>query len=112
MAERSAHLVDRVLRGELRWRQWVFTYPAELAIGLCFHAALASAVLRISMRVLFEWLRGRSRAPAAVRRHPAAVVQVQRHSDGMPASWTQICHPLVVPLRPHGPASELVRPCA
>ena len=88
MAERAAHLVDRVLRRELTWRQWVFTYPPELAVGLCFHADLAAAVLRISMRVLFEWLRQRSDEQAA-RRHPAAVVQVQRHSDRA-GSWFHI----------------------
>ena len=82
MADRAAHLVDRVLRPELRWRQWVFTFPAELAVGLCFHADLAAAVLRVCMRVLFEWQRARSSVQTAVRLHPAAVVQVQRHSDG------------------------------
>ena len=54
MADTAAWLVDRVLRPDLRWRQVVVTFPAPIAIGLCFRARLASAVVRVCMRVLFD----------------------------------------------------------
>ena len=71
MNERAAFLVDRVLRPDLRWRQYVVTFRAELA----------AAVTRLCIRVLFEHQRTRApSAPGTAR--PAAVVWVQRFSDG------------------------------
>jgi hypothetical protein len=87
MAEVAAHLVDRVLRPELRWRQWVVTFPAPVAVGLCFRASLAAAVTRVCVAVLFAWQRARAAEGPPNRRHPAAVAFVQRFSDGAGAWW-------------------------
>ncbi len=81
MNERAAFLVDRVLKPDLRWRQYVVTFPADLAVRLCFRAELAAAVTRVCMRVLFEYQRSRAPAAPGIPR-PAAVVWVQRFSDG------------------------------
>jgi len=120
MCEQAAHLVDRVLRPELRWRQWVVTFPRDLAIGLCFQPDLCSAVLRVCMRVLLQWFRDRSApiTPAGVRRvHPAAVVFVQRFSDGA-GPWMHFhvlaadgvfcerAHSLAVSFSPHPPPTQ------
>jgi len=91
MAERAAWLVDRVLYAGARWRQYVITFPAPLAVGLCFRAALAGAVTRVCMRVLFEFQKARAspkkRATGTAR--PGAVVWVQRFSDGAGA-WLHL----------------------
>ncbi len=83
MSERAAHLVDRVLP-EVRWRQWVVTFPWELSRRLAYDRDLAGAVVRVVVRVLFECQR--RRCDTAVgddeRLHPSAVVWIQRFSDG------------------------------
>ncbi len=89
MAERAAWLVDRVLYGEARWRQYVITFPAPLAVGLCFREALAKAVTRVCMRVLFEYQKARADPHAQGTPRPGAVVWVQRFSDGA-GSWLHL----------------------
>ena len=82
MNDTAAWLTDRILVRGARWRQYVVTFPAPLAVGLCFRSALASAVTRLSIRVLFG--HQRRRAPASEGRpHPAAVVWLQRFSDAL-----------------------------
>ena len=81
MSEQAAHMVDRILPGDVPYRQWVITFPSDLARRLAFDAGLASAVIRLVVRVLFSWLRARSSAPVH-RSQPGAVVFVQRQSDG------------------------------
>ena len=81
MSEQAAHMVDRILPSDVPYRQWVVTFPWDLARRLAFDAELSSAVIRLVIRVLFSWLRKRSPAPAH-RSHPGAVVFVQRFSDG------------------------------
>ena len=74
-------MVDRILPGDVPYRQWVVTFPWVLARRLAFDAELTSAVLRLVIRVLFSWQREHSPAPAR-RSHSGAVVFVQRFSDG------------------------------
>ncbi len=81
MSEQAAHMVDRILPGNVPYRQWVITFPSDLARRLAFDADLTSAVIRLVARVLFSWLRARSPAPPN-RSQPGAVVFVQRHADG------------------------------
>jgi len=81
MAEQSAHLVDRVLPEGVRYRQYVLTFPRELALRLAFDADLATAVIQVFMRVLFEWLRERAPQKKETRVHAAAVVFVHRFAD-------------------------------
>lgn len=84
MSERAAFLVDRALP-HVPFRQWVLTFPAELATHLAFDADLAAAVIRVFVRVVFAWQR--ERAPqggpgSAAGAHPGAMVWIQRFSDG------------------------------
>ncbi len=76
MSEQAAHMVARLLPADVPYRQWVITFPSDLARRLAFDADLTSAVIR----VLFSWLRKRSPAPAR-HSHPGAVVFVQRFND-------------------------------
>jgi hypothetical protein len=87
MSDTAAWLVDRILKPELRWRQYVVTFPAPVAVGLCFRTELAAAVTRVCIRVLFEHQRGRADARARGRPKPAAVVWIQRFSDGAVCWW-------------------------
>ena len=88
MAETAAWLVDRILRRDVGWRQWVFTFPAPLAVGLCFRADLAAAVTRVCVRVLADLQRARAPAGAGLPL-PTAIVFVQRFSDGL-APWLHL----------------------
>jgi len=89
MAETAAHLVDRVLRPDAGWRQWVITFPAELAVGLCFNAKLASAVTRLCARILSSFQSRRSNPDGAGCPRPAAIAFIQRFSDGL-GPWFHI----------------------
>jgi hypothetical protein len=60
----------------------VLTLPASLAVGLCFREKAASAVIRLCMRVLFEYQRARSADDPNARPCPGAIVWIQRVSDG------------------------------
>ena len=89
MSDTAAWLVDRVLFRAARWRQYVITFPAPLAVGLCFRAELTTAVTNVCMRVLFEHQRGRAKTDAPGLPRPAAVVWLQRFSDGAGA-WLHL----------------------
>jgi len=86
MAERAAWLVDRVLDTTIGWRQIVVTFPPTLAIGLCFHADLASRITRLCARAISQLQRARAPAdPTLGIPRSAAVCWVQRFSDGLGA---------------------------
>jgi hypothetical protein len=91
MSDTAAWLVDRVLFRAARWRQYVITFPAPLAVGLCFRAELTTAVTNVCMRVLFEHQRGRAKTDAPGLPRPAAVVWLQRFSDGAGAWLHLLC---------------------
>jgi Transposase zinc-binding domain len=59
MRELAAHLVDRVLP-HVPSRQWVFTVPVPMRYRLAFDAPLTRAVLRVFLRAVFSWQRGRA----------------------------------------------------
>lgn len=81
-ADTACWLVDRVLRPEIRWRQVVITFPRALAVGLCFRASLADAVVRLCMRILFEHQRARASRDVVGIARPGGIVWIQRFSDG------------------------------
>lgn len=125
MSDTAAWLVDRVLLPKARWRQYVLTFPPELAVGLCFRSELAGAVTRLCMRVLSEFQRGRADSDAAGVAHSAGVVWIQRFSDGA-GCWLhlhvlapdgvfrELPYSLAAPFEPQPPptpseAAELVR---
>jgi ribosomal protein S27E len=82
MSDTAAWLVDRVLQPTIGYRQFVLTFPAPLAVGLCFREEAASAVIRLCMRVLFEYQRARSGDDPNSKPHPGGIVWIQRFSDG------------------------------
>ena len=100
MNEGAAWMVDRLLRKNVAYRQYVVTFPSPLAVGLCFREKLQNAVVRLCVRVLFEHQRARAEPTAsstptasnastaatdptaAGRLHPGAIVWLQRFSDG------------------------------
>jgi hypothetical protein len=85
MADRAAHLADRGLP-HAPFRQWVQTFPSELARHLAFDADLAAAVIRVFIRIIFDWQCARAAAtataPPGSAAHPGAMVWIQRFSDG------------------------------
>jgi hypothetical protein len=82
MSDTAACLVDRVLRRDVGYRLMVLTFLASLAVGLCFREKAASAVIRLGMRVLFEYQRARSADDPNSRPCPGAILWIQRFSDG------------------------------
>ena len=79
MAERAAHLVDRVIP-HVATRQWVLTVPWKRRWLLARHAELADGVLRIALRRIERWYRkttgrkwGKSGAVTAIRRFGSAL---------------------------------------
>lgn len=80
MAEGSAYLADRVLRPDLRWRQYVLSFPPELARALCFRSELASRITGIVRRALVEWQLARAPNAEMVARS-GGVIFLQRCTD-------------------------------
>jgi hypothetical protein len=56
MAERAAHLVDRVIP-QVATRQWVLTVPWRRRWLLARRSDLADGVLRVSLRAIGRWYR-------------------------------------------------------
>ena len=79
MAERAAHLVDRVIP-HVATRQWVLTVPWKRRWLLARHAELADGVLRIALKRIERWYRkatgrkgGKSGAVTAIQRFGSAL---------------------------------------
>lgn len=79
MAERAAHLVDRVIP-HVATRQWVLTVPWKRRWLLARHAKLADGVLRIALKRIERWYRkatgrkgGKSGAVTAIQRFGSAL---------------------------------------
>ncbi len=79
MAERAAHLVDRVIP-HVATRQWVLTVPWKRRWLLARHAELADGVLRIALRRIERWYQkatgrkhGKSGAVTAIQRFGSAL---------------------------------------
>ena len=75
-------MVDRVLHPAMRWRQYVVSFPPELARALCFRGKLASAVTGIVRRALTEWQLSRAQAGGSQAR-PGGLIFIQRHTDSL-----------------------------
>ena len=77
MAERAAHLVDRVFP-VVPVRQWVLSLPHRLRYRLAWDHDLCRAVVGASMRAVLGFLRHRARETGVVDGRGGAVVIVQR----------------------------------
>ena len=77
MAERAAHLVDRVFP-RVPVRQWVLSLPPRLRYRLAWDHALCRAVVGRTMRAILGFLRRRAREDGVKDGRSGAVTIVQR----------------------------------
>jgi hypothetical protein len=79
MAERAAHLIDHVLP-DVPVRQWVLSLPYRLRYLLAWDHDLCRAVVGVSVRAIFGFLRARARRDGVVRARSGAVAII--HASG------------------------------
>ena len=82
MAERAAHLVDRVLP-PVPLRQWVLTVPHRLRYLMAWDHRLCRAVLAVYVRVLCGWYRRRGRRRGWADPRTGTVTAIQRFGGGL-----------------------------
>ena len=82
MAERAAHLVDRVFP-RVPVRQWVLSLPYRLRYRLAWDHALCRAVVGRTMRAVLGFLRRRAREDGVMDGRSGAVVIVQRFGGAL-----------------------------
>jgi hypothetical protein len=81
MAERAAHLVDRVFP-PVAVRQWVLSLPHRVRDLLAWDHALCRAVVAVDMRAVLGFLRRRAREAGVRNGRSGAVAFVQRFGAG------------------------------
>ena len=82
MAERAAHLVDRVFP-RVPVRQWVLSLPPRLRYRLAWDHALCRAVVGRTMRAILGFLRRRARDDGVMDGRSGAVAIVQRFGGAL-----------------------------
>ena len=82
MAERAAHLVDRVFP-RVPVRQWVLSLPPRLRYRLAWDHALCRAVVGRTMRAILGFLRRRAREAGVKDGRSGAVAIVQRFGGAL-----------------------------
>ena len=82
MAERAAHLVDRVFP-DVPVRQWVLSLPHRLRYLLAWDHALCRAVTGVAVRTVLGFLRQRARREGVVDGRSGAVVIIQRFGGAL-----------------------------
>ena len=82
MADRAAHLVDRVFP-PVPVRQWVLSLPQRLRYRLAWDHDLCRAVVGTFMRAVLGFLRRQARAGGVVDGRGGAVAIVQRFGDAL-----------------------------
>jgi hypothetical protein len=82
MAERAAHLVDRVLP-PVPLRQWVLTVPHRLRYLMAWDHRLCRAVLAVYVRVLCGWYRRRGWRHGWTDPRTGTVTAIQRFGGGL-----------------------------
>ena len=82
MAERAAHLVDRVFP-RVPVRQWVLSVPYRLRYRLAWDHALCRAVVGRTMRAILGFLRRRAREDGVMDGRSGAVAIVQRFGGAL-----------------------------
>ena len=82
MAERAAHLVDRVFP-RVPVRQWVWSLPPRLRYRLAWDHALCRAVVGRTMRAILGFLRRRARDEGVKDGRSGAVAIVQRFGGAL-----------------------------
>ncbi len=82
MADSAAHLCDEVLP-QVPVRQWVLSLPFRIRYLLAYDARLCSAVRRIVVRTLLDWLRERAASAGVSGGRSGAVVLAQRFGGAL-----------------------------
>jgi hypothetical protein len=82
MAERAAHLVDRVLPS-VPVRQWVLTLPSRLRYLLAWDHSLCRAVVAVYVRAIAGWLRQRARRVGIAEGRSGSVTILQRFGSAL-----------------------------
>ncbi|MBK7642132.1 MAG: transposase [Planctomycetes bacterium] len=82
MADSAAHLCDDVLP-QVPVRQWVLSLPFRIRYLLAYDARLCSAVRRILVRTILDWLRERARSAGVLGGRSGAVVLAQRFGGAL-----------------------------
>jgi Putative transposase len=82
MAERAAHLVDRVLPA-VPMRQWVLSLPFGLRYVLAWDHALCRAVLAVYVRALRGYYCRRARRAGIRDAETGAITAIQRFGSGL-----------------------------
>ena len=82
MAERAAHLVDKVFP-QVPVRQWVLTLPHRLRYRLAWDHTLCRAVVGCTMRAILGFLRRRARDSGLADGRSGAVTIVQRFGGAL-----------------------------
>ncbi len=82
MAERAAHLVDRVLPA-VPMRQWVLSLPFRLRYLLAWNHTLCRDVLAVYVRALRGFYRRRARRSGVTDAETGAVTAIQRFGSGI-----------------------------
>ena len=78
MAERAAHLVDRVLPADVPVRQWVLSVPHRLRYRLAYDHRLCRTVLHVSVRALRSAYRRQARRQGLAGGETGMATSVQR----------------------------------
>jgi len=82
MAERAAHLTDRVLPAA-PLRQWVLTVPHRLRYLMAWDHRLCRAVLGVYLRALLGWYRRRGRQRGLADPRSGTVTAIQRFGGAL-----------------------------
>ena len=82
MAERAAHLVDRVFP-DVPVRQWVLSLPYRMRYQLAWDHDLCRAVVAVYMRAVLGWLRSRARLDDVADGRGGAVAVIQRFGGAL-----------------------------
>ena len=82
MAEQSAHLVDRVMP-RAPYRQWVLTFPWELARAVAYDADLCSRVFGIFAGEVGRWQVAQATALGIASPATGSILEIQRFADGL-----------------------------
>ena len=82
MADTAAHLCDEVLP-HVPIRQWVLSLPFRIRYLLAYDARLCSAVRRILVRTILDWLRKRAASAGVSGGRSGAVVLAQRFGGAL-----------------------------
>lgn len=79
----AAHLVDRVFRSEVPYRQWALSLPRWVRFKLAYEPKLVSHVPQIFLRSIFAWQRRSARLKGVRDGRSGSVTLVKRFGSSL-----------------------------